>query len=159
MSMPHGLGAAARGLSVASALVLSACTGIGDGPSALIAPRPTAITPSPSGTPTATPTAPVALVIGVEATPTPCTTASILATWTVTRLAEQTVVVPVDENNVMSVRSEVAAGAGGGILFGSSAPPQPRAQLQTPGAPAPDRGKPLIISHPGSGGVPRIAKP
>src|SRR5437667_4791220 len=119
MSLPHRLGAAARWLSAAAALVLSACAGVYGGPSALIAPRPTAITPSPSGTSTATPTAPVALVIGVEATPTPCSTASILGTWTVTRLAEQTVVIPVDENSVMSVRSEVAAGAGGVILFGS----------------------------------------
>src|SRR2546430_15495823 len=122
MSMPHRLGAASRWLCVAT-LVLSACAGVGEGPAALIAPRPTAIRPSPSGTPTATPTAPVALVIGVEATPTPCTTASILATWAVIRLAEQTVVVPVDENNVMSVRSEVAAGAGGGSSFGLAAPP------------------------------------
>src|SRR5947208_219831 len=157
MSMPHGLGAAARGLSVASALVLSACTGIGDGPSALIAPRPTAITPSPSGTPTATPTAPVALVIGVEATPTPCTTASILATWTVIRLAEQTVVIPVDENNVMSVRSEVAAGAGGVILFGSSAPTNLGAQLQALAAVAPDGIKPFIMTDEEGGVVQRMA--
>ena len=155
--MPHGLGAAARGLSVGSALVLSACTGIGDGPSALIAPRPTAITPSPSGTPTATPTAPVALVIGVEATPTPCTTASILATWTVIRLAEQTVVIPVDENNVMSVRSEVAAGAGGVILFGSSAPTNLGAQLQALAAVAPDGIKPFIMTDEEGGVVQRMA--
>ena len=155
--MPHGLGAAARGLSVASALVLSACTGIGDGPSALIAPRPTAITPSPSGTATATPTAPAALVIGVEATPTPCTTASILATWTVARLAEQTVVIPVDENNVMSVRSEVAAGAGGVILFGSSAPTNLGAQLQALNAVAPDGIKPFIMTDEEGGVVQRMA--
>src|SRR5438067_7482344 len=156
MSMPHGLGAAARGLSVVSALVLSACAGIGEGPSALIAPRPTAITPSPRGTVTATPTAPVALVIGVEATPTPCTTASILATWTLTRLAEQTVVIPVDENNVMSVKSEVAAGAGGVILFGSSAPTNLGAQLQALNAVAPDGIKPFIMSDEEGGVVQRM---
>src|SRR2546430_13177600 len=119
MSLPHGFFAAARWLSLTIALVLSACAGVGEAPSALIAPRPTAITPSPSGTSTATPTAPVTIVIGVEATPTPCTTASILATWTLTRLAEQTVVIPVDENNVMSVRSEVAV-RGGGVVIVSS---------------------------------------
>src|SRR5256884_7780365 len=126
MNTLPGLGASARWLSVATALVLSACASVGEGPTALIAPRPTAITPSPSGTSTATPTAPVALVIGVEATPTPCSTASILATWTVTRLAEQTIVIPVDENNVMSIRSEVAAGARGGVLFWFPAAYQPR---------------------------------
>ena len=151
--MPPGLGAAARWLSIASALILSACASVGEAPSALIAPRPTAITPSP----TATPTAPVAIVIGVEATPTPCTTASILATWTVTRLAEQTVVVPVDENNVMSVRSEVAAGAGGVILFGSSAPTNFGAQLQALAAVAPDGIKPFIMTDEEGGVVQRMA--
>jgi beta-N-acetylhexosaminidase len=157
MSMPHKLGAAARWLSLVSALVLSACAGIGDAPSALIAPRPTVITPSPSGTATAIPTAPVTIVIGVEATPTPCTTASILATWTVTRLAEQTVVVPVDENNIMSVRSEVAAGAGGVILFGSSAPTNLGAQLQALDAVAPDGIKPFIMTDEEGGVVQRMA--
>src|SRR2546421_12353749 len=157
MNTLHGPGAAARWLSVASALVLSACAGVGEAPSALIAPRPTAITPSPSGTSTATPTAPVTIVIGVEATPTPCTTASILATWSLTRLAEQTVVIPVDENNVMSVRSEVAAGAGGVILFGSSAPTHIGAQLQALNSVAPDWLKPFIMTEQEGGVVQRMA--
>src|SRR2546429_7250912 len=146
MNTLPGLGASARWLSVATALVLSACASVGEGPTALIAPRPTAITPSPSGTSTATPTAPVALVIGVEATPTPCSTASILATWTVTRLAEQTIVIPVDENNVMSIRSEVAAGAGGGVLFGSSGPSHPPAPLQALNARVPDGVQPFLTT-------------
>jgi len=157
MSLPHRLGAGARWLSLASALVLSACAGVGEAPSALIAPRPTAIIPSPSGTARATPTGPVALVIGVEATPTPCSTASILATWTVTRLAEQTIVIPVDENNVMSIRSEVAAGAGGVILFGSSAPTNLGAQLQALNAVAPDGIKPFIMTDEEGGVVQRMA--
>jgi len=99
----------------------------------------------------------VALVIGVEATPTPCTTASMLATWTVTRLAQQTVVVPVDENNVMSVKSEVAAGAGGVILFGSSAPTNLGAQLQALDAAAPDGIRPFIMTDEEGGVVQRMA--
>src|SRR2546423_4444721 len=146
MSLPHGFFAAARWLSLTIALVRAACAGVGEAPSALIAPRPAAIAPSPSGTSTATPTAPVRIVVGVEATPTPCTTASILAPWTLTRLAEQTVVIPVDENNVMSVRSEVAAGAGGVILFGSSAPTNIGGQPQAPNAAAPDRSQPFIMN-------------
>src|SRR5437764_4097591 len=157
MNTLAGLGASARWLSVATALVLSACASVGDGPTALIAPRPTAITPSPSGTSTATPTAPVALVVAVEATPTPCSTASILATWTVTRLAEQTVVVPVDETNVMSVSAEVAAGAGGVILFGSSAPANLGAQLQALEAVAPGGIKPFIMTDEEGGVVQRMA--
>src|SRR2546427_10014427 len=151
MSLPDGFIAAARWLSLTIALVLSACAGVAEAQSALIAPRPTAIAPSPSGPATATPTPPVTIVIGVEATPTPCTTASILATWTLTRLAEQTVVIPVDENNVMSVRSEVAAGAGGGVPFWSSAPPQPGAPPPTPESLAPGRDQPLIPTHDGGG--------
>jgi len=153
MNTLPGLGASARWLSVATALVLSACASVGEGPTALIAPRPTAIIPSPSGTSTATPTTPVTIVIGVEA----CSTASILATWTVTRLAEQTIVVPVDENNVMSIRSEVAAGAGGVILFGSSAPTNLGAQLQALNAVAPDGIKPFIMTDEEGGVVQRMA--
>jgi beta-N-acetylhexosaminidase len=155
--MPHRLAAAARWLAVASVLVLSACSGVGEGPTALIAPRPTAITSLTRATPTATATAPVTIVIGVEATPTPCTTASILATWTVTRLAEQTVVVPVDENNVMSVSPEVAAGAGGVILFGSSAPTNLGAQLRALEAVAPGGIRPLIMTDEEGGVVQRMA--
>jgi len=151
--MPHGFGAAARWLSLASALVLSACASVGEGPGALFAPIPTA-RPSPRDTATATPTPPVAIVIGVEA---PCTTASILATWTVTRLAEQTVVIPVDENNILSVRSEVAAGAGGVILFGSSAPTNLGAQLQALDAVAPGGIKPFIMTDEEGGVVQRMA--
>lgn len=45
-----------------------------------------------------------------------------IANWRLWRLATQTVVVPADETNVAAVRTEVAAGAGGVILFGSRAP-------------------------------------
>ena len=51
-----------------------------------------------------------------------CTTAGVLAHWSVNRLAEQTVVIPVDEDDVGSAAPEVAAGAGGVILFGTQAP-------------------------------------
>jgi beta-N-acetylhexosaminidase len=94
----------------------------------------------------------VTIVIGVEA----CTTASILATWTVTRLAEQTVVIPVDENNVMSVSSEVAAGAGGVILFGSSAPTNLGAQLRALDAVAPGGIRPFIMTDEEGGVVQRM---
>ena len=51
-----------------------------------------------------------------------CTTASAPETWSVWRLAEQTVVIPADEDDVGSAAAEVAAGAGGVILFGTQAP-------------------------------------
>ncbi|MGE5826893.1 MAG: glycoside hydrolase family 3 N-terminal domain-containing protein, partial [Micromonosporaceae bacterium] len=76
--------------------------------------------PPPSGTGAGTTPA------GPGATPTAsapaCRTQTQLAAWSVTRLAEQTVVIPVDESNVAAVTTEVADGAGGVILFGSTAP-------------------------------------
>ena len=42
-----------------------------------------------------------------------CSPAGVLSTWSVQRLAEQTVVVPVGESDVASVASEVAAGVEG----------------------------------------------
>jgi beta-N-acetylhexosaminidase len=75
----------------------------------------------------------------------------------VTRLAEQTVVIPVDESNVGSVASEVAAGAGGVILFGSSAPATLGAQLQRLAALAPNRVAPLVMTDEEGGDVQRMA--
>jgi beta-N-acetylhexosaminidase len=46
----------------------------------------------------------------------------VVSTWSVSRTAAQTVVVPVNENHVGVVSTEVASGVGGVILFGSSAP-------------------------------------
>ncbi|MEO6798077.1 MAG: glycoside hydrolase family 3 N-terminal domain-containing protein [Candidatus Dormibacter sp.] len=111
----------------------------------------------PSRTPTPTSTPQPILVIGVEATPPPCTTASVLATWTLTRLAQQTIVVPVDESNVLLVRAQVAAGAGGVILFGASAPGNLGAALQALNAAAPDGIKPLIMTDEEGGVVQRMA--
>jgi beta-N-acetylhexosaminidase len=51
-----------------------------------------------------------------------CTTRGVLTAWSVRRLAEQTMVIPVDEGEVGSVAGEVAAGAGGVLLFGAHAP-------------------------------------
>jgi len=45
-----------------------------------------------------------------------------VARWTTRRLAAQTVVVPVEETDVGAAEPEVSRGAGGVILFGSSAP-------------------------------------
>jgi beta-N-acetylhexosaminidase len=75
----------------------------------------------------------------------------------VTSLAEQTVVIPVDESNVASVASEVAAGAGGVILFGSSAPATLGAQLQRLAALAPNGVAPLVMTDEEGGDVQRMA--
>jgi len=86
-----------------------------------------------------------------------CTTASVLAGWPLRRLAEQIVVVPVDENDVSSVRDEVAAGAGGVILFGSSAPTDLGAQLARLRKAAPGGVAPLVMTDEEGGAVQRMA--
>jgi beta-N-acetylhexosaminidase len=53
-----------------------------------------------------------------------------LAAWTANRLAAETVVVPAAETNLAAVEDEVAAGSGGVILFGSSAPPDLAPQIK-----------------------------
>jgi beta-N-acetylhexosaminidase len=52
-----------------------------------------------------------------------------VSTWSTTRLAARTVVVPVSESNVSAATAEVEAGAGGLILFGATAPSNLGSQL------------------------------
>jgi beta-N-acetylhexosaminidase len=82
---------------------------------------------------------------------------SALASWSLTQLAEQTLVVPVEETDVAAVTNEVAAGAGGVILFGSSAPASLGASLRTLSAAAPDGIVPLVMSDEEGGAVQRMA--
>jgi beta-N-acetylhexosaminidase len=53
---------------------------------------------------------------------TPATPSQIVAGWPLRRLVLQTVTVPVAETNVGAVSAQVAAGVGGVILFGGTAP-------------------------------------
>lgn len=91
------------------------------------------------------------------ATPTPCSVMSVLATWTDARLAEQTIVVPVDETAVSTIAPEVAAGAGGVILFGSAAPVDLGAQLHSVASGAPGGIAPLVMSDEEGGQIQRMA--
>jgi len=124
------------GLVVAPLLLLGGCSSA----------RPS---PQATGTPTASATA----------SPTPsadCDNASVLATWTVNRLAAQTVVVPVTESNVAAVADQVANGAGGVILFGSSAPAGLADALADLVARAPDGIEPFIMTDEEGGSVQRM---
>jgi beta-N-acetylhexosaminidase len=65
-------------------------------------------------------------------TPSPaaaCHPDAVLSTWSLKRRAAQLVVVPVEEDAVLSVKSLVSEGAGGIILFGSEAPASMPADL------------------------------
>ena len=80
-----------------------------------------------------------------------------MATWSLQRLAEQTVVVPVDETGVGAVQNEVAAGAGGVLLFGTQAPLDLGAALAALKAQAPDGVAPLVMSDEEGGAIQRMA--
>jgi beta-N-acetylhexosaminidase len=80
-----------------------------------------------------------------------------LATWSLTQLAEQTVVIPVSETDVASVTPEVAAGAGGVILYGATAPADLGTALHTLDASAPNGIAPLVMTDEEGGVVQRMA--
>lgn len=130
-------------LAIAAATsLLTACSLPGTAPTS---PRPTATLPATTPTPEPTATAPV------------CTNATVLDTWSLTALAEQTLVVPVEETVVAAVTAEVAAGAGGVILFGSTAPANLAASLRTLSAAAPDGIAPFVMTDEEGGAVQRMA--
>jgi len=103
---------------------------------------------------------------GTDATPTvwvspspstpTCTNEKILVGWSVERLALQTITVPVNEGNVMAVSDQVAAGVGGVILFGSTAPTTLRASLADLVAKAPDEVPPFVMVDEEGGAVQRM---
>ncbi len=113
---------------------------------------------SPSVVPTTLPTTPTASDSPLP-TPTPnlCNNASMLATWSLTQLAEQTLVIPVSETDVSSITPEIEAGAGGIILFGSSAPTNLGQLLNTLTATAPKGVAPFVMTDEEGGAVQRMA--
>jgi beta-N-acetylhexosaminidase len=126
----------------AAAAVLAACSS---------SPPPVAGTSAPSAS-HATSAAP-----RPATTPSPSCTAGVLATWSVHRLAEQTMAIPVDESDVGSVAPEVAAGAGGVVLFGADAPAGLASSLAKLTRDAPDGIAPFVMTDEEGGAVQRMA--
>jgi beta-N-acetylhexosaminidase len=81
----------------------------------------------------------------------------VLATWSVQRLAEQTVAIPVDAGNVGSITRQVAAGAGGVVLFGAQAPADLASSLARLVRNAPSGVVPFIMTDEEGGAVQRMA--
>lgn len=123
--------------SIAAALALAAGCDTAPG-------EPTWSSPGPSVSPSS------------SAAP-PCSTAAKLAEWTLERLAQQTITVPAEETRVSSVSTQVAAGAGGVILFGSKAPTTLGTSLATLTAKAPDGIPPFVMTDEEGGTVQRMA--
>lgn len=86
----------------------------------------------------------------------PCTTAAKLATWSLERLAMQTLTVPAKETSVSSVSAHVTSGAGGVILFGSKAPASLASSVTTVIAKAPDGIAPFVMTDEEGGSVQRM---
>jgi beta-N-acetylhexosaminidase len=86
-----------------------------------------------------------------------CTNAGVISGWSVHRLAEQTIVVPVQETAVGDVSPQVAAGAGGVILFGNTAPTNLRSALAALVRKAPGGVPPFIMTDEEGGAVQRMA--
>ncbi|MGN6243051.1 MAG: glycoside hydrolase family 3 N-terminal domain-containing protein [Motilibacteraceae bacterium] len=114
------------------------------------------VSSTPSHRPTAT-ARPSATSTATTAAPARCTTTPDLSTWSDARLAAQTIIVPVQETSVWKVGPQVAAGAGGVLLFGSYAPSGLRASLDSLAAKAPDGVRPFVMSDEEGGSVQRMA--
>lgn len=108
------------------------------------------LSPSPSPSP------PPPTFASPSPTPT-CDPAALLAEWPLQRLALQTVIVPVNETRVSSIADLVAQGAGGVILFGSTAPPDLGSALASLVAQAPDGIAPFVMTDEEGGDVQRMA--
>lgn len=133
---------------IALAVLLSACA----------ADPPPVHVPSPSPPASASPT-PSAVPVSTPATPSPvaqtCSNQSMLARWSDAELAWQVIVVPVQLTALATVRPEVSLGAGGIVVFGSTAPADLARQLAGLPAASPRRIGPLVMSDLEGGAVER----
>lgn len=122
--------------------------------------------PSAVATATAPATTPIATPAPPSASPTPtpstvvapaCTAQARLELWSIQRMAWQLVVVPAQLTSLSSVRAEVASGAGGVLLFGSTAPADLAAELHRLESAAPGGIVPVVMSDIEGGNVERAA--
>lgn len=115
--------------------------------------RPPAQPSTPAGASGPHPAAPAP---SATTAPAGCTSAARLAGWSDQRLAMLTIAVPVSENAVGTVAPEVAAGAGGVLLFGSSAPSGLGADLTALKTHVPGRLGMLVMTDEEGGAIQRM---
>lgn len=115
--------------------------------------RPPAQPSAPAGASGPHPAAPAP---SATTAPAGCTSAARLAGWSDQRLAMLTIAVPVSENAVGTVAPEVAAGAGGVLLFGSSAPSGLGADLTALKTHVPGRLGMLVMTDEEGGAIQRM---
>ena len=80
-----------------------------------------------------------------------------VSSWSTARLAAETVVVPVEETDVGAAAGEVSQGAGGVILFGTSAPTDLGTALGSLERSVPGRHGLLVMTDEEGGGIQRMA--
>jgi beta-N-acetylhexosaminidase len=140
---------------MATGLVMAACGHPAGSPPRAVGPAPSSATSSsipvdrPTTTTTARPAAPP--------TSAPCTAGAVLGTWSVARRAAQLVVAPVNEDDVAAAEPLVAAGVGGLILFGSAAPSNLAAGLESDKRLSLGGLPPLVMSDEEGGGIQRMS--
>jgi beta-N-acetylhexosaminidase len=93
----------------------------------------------------------------VTTTTAACTNAGRLASWSIARLAAQTIVVPVAQTDVGAIAPDVAGGAGGVILFGASAPANLAQDIASLRASASGGITPFVMTDEEGGDVERMA--
>ncbi|MEU9451689.1 glycoside hydrolase family 3 N-terminal domain-containing protein [Streptomyces sp. NPDC048277] len=86
-----------------------------------------------------------------------CTNSTKLAGWSNRRLAMLTIAVPASETSVSDATSEVSAGAGGVVLFGSQAPADLGSRLTTLKSHVPGHLGLLVMTDEEGGGIQRMA--
>ncbi|MEU6667967.1 glycoside hydrolase family 3 N-terminal domain-containing protein [Streptomyces sp. NPDC046727] len=111
--------------------------------------------PHPSGP--AAPSRSPASIAPDRAVPAACTNSTKLAGWSNRRLAMLTIAVPVSEASVSDVTSEVSAGAGGVLLFGSKAPSDLGSRLTVLKSHVPGHLGLLVMTDQEGGGIQRMA--
>ncbi|WP_316744470.1 glycoside hydrolase family 3 N-terminal domain-containing protein [Streptomyces sp. MK7] len=152
----------ASGAAAVAAVLLAGCgagagtpkaTGHSSGPG--VSPAPPAA--SSASRPAKTPHTSLAPDLSATATAKACTNSSKLAGWSNRRLAMLTIAVPVSETSVSDATSEVSAGAGGVLLFGSKAPSDLGARLTTLKSHVPGHLGLLVMTDEEGGGIQRMA--
>jgi beta-N-acetylhexosaminidase len=86
-----------------------------------------------------------------------CTTAKILASWSLAQLADETIVLPAQETDVSALGPAAHVGYGGVILFGTSAPANLGTQLGRLRADVPGHLGLLVMTDEEGGGIQRMA--
>ncbi|MFI6565887.1 glycoside hydrolase family 3 N-terminal domain-containing protein [Streptomyces sp. NPDC050534] len=153
---------AACGSATPKAAAPSAATPRAAAPSAAAPSITTASPSSPAAKSSSTsPTSPAAGTTAPSPDPistaAACTNKTKLAAWSNRRLAMLTIVVPVSETGVSNATTEVSAGAGGVLLFGSSAPSDLGSRLTTLKSHVPGHLGLLVMTDEEGGGVQRMA--